>query len=416
MNRVLGAIVYNWPLKLAALALATLLYVGLIFSENATSKDVSVKIQLPTDLPLGTLVIGDPGEVTSVRMFIADPTNVVITSANFSATLDVSQIQPGPQAQSVRVIVTSADPRVQVLSAVPQFVSVRLEKVSTAKVPVDVVPGTLPDGFSIDKPKPAFSQAEVRGAQSDIDRVVLVRTIIPVDTSGLDVDSDFPLTPVDQLGEKVNGVEVEPATVHVTMAVYHDRRTASVPVVATVVGTPAEGFEVQKISLSDDVVSIQGDPENLANAPNARTLPVSLDGHSSDFDMTVGFDLPSGVTALTPESVTVHVALQAVTGSRNFQAGIALNGDRPDRAYSLSLPAATVTIGGSPQDLDRLNGAALTLLADVADLEPGVHVVTLRMTLQSGLTVVAISPATVTVTVTAAGASGAPGPSASGGG
>ena len=34
MRRILGRIVHNWPLKLAAVGLATLMYGGLAFSQN----------------------------------------------------------------------------------------------------------------------------------------------------------------------------------------------------------------------------------------------------------------------------------------------------------------------------------------------------------------------------------------------
>jgi type VI protein secretion system component VasF len=45
MTRLLGALTYNWPLKLMAVALATLLYAGLVVSQNAQTQPVSVQIQ-----------------------------------------------------------------------------------------------------------------------------------------------------------------------------------------------------------------------------------------------------------------------------------------------------------------------------------------------------------------------------------
>ena len=61
MSRLLGAIVYNWPLKLMALALATLLYAGLVVSQNVQARDVSVQIQ-SLNQPAGTILIGSLGE------------------------------------------------------------------------------------------------------------------------------------------------------------------------------------------------------------------------------------------------------------------------------------------------------------------------------------------------------------------
>src|SRR4051794_15800006 len=148
MSRILGALVYNWPLKLMAVALAALLYAGLVVSQNTQSHDVIVPIE-GANQPAGTILIGSLGEVSEIRYFVTDQSNVTISSSNFSAHVDLAQVQPGPAAQSVRVTVESADPRIQVLSQTPAFVSVKLEKVEPKVVPVVVVPGPVPSGLDI---------------------------------------------------------------------------------------------------------------------------------------------------------------------------------------------------------------------------------------------------------------------------
>ena len=412
MSRLLGAIVYNWPLKVMAIALAVLLYAGLVVSQNAQARDVSVPIQA-SNQPADTILIGSLGEVSEIRYFVTDQSNVTITSANFSAHVDLSNVQAGPQSQSIRVVVESADPRIQVLSATPAFVSVKLEQVEPKTVPVVVIPGPVPSGLDIRPPTQSIQTATVRGAESDIARVAQVRAVIPIDASGLGVDRDFPLAPVDALGDPVRGVDVEPSSVRVTMVVFKDRTTATVPIAPVVVGNLGAGFEVIRVSLSAPVVSLEGNAANLADIATARTLPVSIEGRTSDLDTTVSFDLPAGVSAVSPAQVGIHVFVRAITESRTFNAGIVITGTRPDRTYDLSLDQALVTIGGSPADLDRLSGATLTVSANVADLDTGVHSVTLALSVQAGLTVLAISPATVSVTVSPVTAP-APSPSRSG--
>lgn len=409
MSRLLGAIVYNWPLKLMALALATLLYAGLVVSQNSQSRDVSVQIQA-LNQPAGTILIGSLGEVSEIRYFVTDQSNVTVNSANFSAHVDLSQVQPGPESQSVRVAVESADPRIQVQSATPAFVSVKIEKIEPKEVTVVVVPGPIPAGLDIRLPEQSIRTATVRGAQSDVARVTQVRAIVPIDTSGVDIDRDFPLTPVDELGERVGGVDVEPSSVRVTMVVFKDRTTASVPIVPAIVGSLGEGFEVARVSVSVPVVSLEGDAADLANIATASTAPISIEGRTADLDTTVAFDLPPGVTAVAPQQVRVHVFIRAVTESRTFNAGVVLTGQRADRTYAVSLAQVQVTIGGSPADLDRLTGSTISVSANVAGLDVGTHQVTLTISVQAGLRVLAISPATATVIVTAAVA-----PSASGG-
>jgi YbbR domain-containing protein len=409
MRRLLGALVYNWPLKLMALALATLLYAGLVVSQNAQTQPVSVPID-GSNQPAGTILIGSLGEVSEIRYFVTDQSNVTITSANFSARVDLAQVQPGPQSQSLRVVVESADPRVQVLSATPAFVSVKLEQVEPKTVPVVVIPGTVPDGLDIKPPQQSIQTATVRGAQSDIARVTQVRAVVPVDTSGIDIDRDFPLSPVDELGEVVRGVDVEPSTVRVTMTVIKDRTTATVPIVPAIVGNLGAGFEVVRVTLSVPVVSLVGDAADLADIATASTQPISIEGRTSDLDTTVAFDLPQGVAAAAPQQVQVHVFVRAVTQSRTFNAGIVLSGQQANRTYTLSIDQTLVTIGGSPASLDTLSGATLVVTANVAGLDVGAHEVTMTLSVQAGLSVLAISPPTVTVTV-----SPVPAPTASGG-
>jgi YbbR domain-containing protein len=409
MSRLLGALTYNWPLKLMALALATLLYAGLVVSQNAQTRPVTVQIE-GANQPAGTILIGSLGEVSEISYLVTDQSNVTIASSNFSAHVDLAQVQPGPDSQSVRVVVESADPRIQVLSATPAFVSVKLEKVEPKVVPVVVVPGTVPNGLDIKPPVQSIQTATVRGAETDIARVTQVRAVVPIDTSGIDIDRDFPLSPVDALGEPVRGVDVEPSTVRVTLVVIKDETSATVPIAPKVVGNLGEGFEVARVSLSVPVVSLTGDALDLADIATVSTLPISIEGRTSDLDTTVLFDLPQGITAADPKQVQVHVFVRAVTESRTFNAGIVLTGQRADRTYGLSLGQVQVTIGGSPAFLDGLSGAGISVSANVAGLDVGEHQVTMSISLEAGLRVLAISPETVTVTVSPIAA-----PSASGG-
>jgi YbbR domain-containing protein len=166
------------------------------------------------------------------------------------------------------------------------------------------------------------------------------------------------------------------------------------------------------VSFSVPVVSLDGDAADLADITTASTQSISIEGRTTDLDTTVGFNLPQGIAAVAPQQVEVHVFVRAVTASRTFNAGIVPTGQRADRVYSLSIGQTQVTIGGSPAHLDELSGAALTVSANVAGLDVGTHQVTLTISVEAGLSVLAISPATVTVTVTSAvapSASAAPG-------
>jgi YbbR domain-containing protein len=399
VSRVLRAIVYNWPLKLAAIALATLLYAGLVVSQNAQSRDVGVQIQAVNQKP-NTILIGGLGDIQQVRYFVTNNTDVTVSSASFVASVDLSNVVPGPLTQSVRVNVESPDPRIQVLSAVPAYVAVRLENVASKDVPVVVVPGTLPPGLQVFPPVASIQRVTVRGAKSDVDRVTAARAAVPIDASGIDINREFVLTPVDNLGEIVRGVDVEPATVNVAMRVFKDRRTATVPVRPNIAGNPANGYEVARIVIIPPVITVQGDPADLANVATADTAPVTIEGRTTDLDVDVPLALPTGVSSTNATTVHIHVVIQAITESRNFTAGVTLVGARTDRAYVLPVDRVVVTISGTQNDLDSLSGTNIVVSADVTSLDVGTHTVPLKVQIPAGLTVVATSPPDIAVQIT----------------
>ena len=68
MRRILEIVLHNWPLKLAAVGLATVLYGGLVLSQGARTFDGQVPIRPPV-IPPGMWLLEQPPPVTSIRYF-----------------------------------------------------------------------------------------------------------------------------------------------------------------------------------------------------------------------------------------------------------------------------------------------------------------------------------------------------------
>ena len=71
MPRVLRFFVHNWPLKVAAIALATLLYGGLVLSQTTQDFTSPVPIQI-ANAPTDVVVLTDTGATTRIR-YVAPP-------------------------------------------------------------------------------------------------------------------------------------------------------------------------------------------------------------------------------------------------------------------------------------------------------------------------------------------------------
>jgi YbbR domain-containing protein len=400
----------NWPLKLAAILLATLLYSGLVLSQSTQVFGQSVRIDVVGESE-DVVLLTNVGDVDLIR-YIAPPT-VRVDSSRFEATIDLSGVEPSDQPISVPVEVRPIDPRITVLSVEPARVEIILARVESKQVDVVVQPGVVPAGLLIAEPVADPAVVDVRGAKPDLDRVIAVEARIQVEPSGLDFDRDTDLVPVDSRGEEVLGVDVNPATTRVAIDVFTDSDSRTLPVRPTITGTPAADYELASVAVTPLVVTVSGDAQVLAALAAIDTQPIPISGRRESLQANVALQLPEGVTSLTPE-VQVTLALRRIVESRTFGAGIVLEGARPDRTYQLSADRVLVTLSGSPGQLAVLAGEAFVVTADVSAFEPGIHEVTLDPVVPESIAVVAVNPATVLVTVgVPAAASPAGGPSAS---
>ena len=398
-RRILGGIVHNWPLKLAAIVLASLLYVGLVATQDSNTFPGPIPVTW-VNKPDGTIVINQLKPVDEVRYYA--PTDLGrLTADDFRATVDLSSVPATGTATSVRVSVVAVNPLVTILDMRPRSINVWLDKEVSITVPVNVVRGASPPGVDVGDTTYTPLQVTVTGPSTAVKKVVSVRVDVALDPSGLDYDQEVQGTPVDANGAQVIGVELSPRTVHVTIPLYKNKQSRSVPVNPVLTGEPAPGFRVAGIDVTPLTVTLEGDADQLAKITSADTAPVPIYGATRNVTQKVAFSLPTGVTPLGATTVAVTVRIEAVTDTRTFAAGLRLDGGDPTLMYQISAQSVLLTVYGSTADLDRLGSSAITVGLDVSGMGPGKHQVTLVPAVPSGVTVVTIDPPSVTVTITA---------------
>lgn len=397
MSRIVWLVVHNWPLKLGAVILATLLYSGLVLSENTRTFTGSVPIE-GVDQPASWILLTDLPDVVRIRYF-APSDGIQLDSSSFRATVDLADVDPTADRVSVRVRVEAIDPTIQVLDYEPSRINIQLDEVIRRDVPIVIETGDVPPGLDVREAQLSADTATVVGPASVVLRAAAVVARVRIDPSGIDIDRDVDLVAVDDLGQALSRVDVEPASVHVVIAVFTDRQTRSLSVNPIITGTPAAGFEVATVSVEPVVVGVEGDADQLAALTRLDTVPISISGISSDQERTVVLALPAGILALGDDALRVTITLRPVTATRTFSAGIVLTGTASGSAYALSVDRVLVTVGGSVADLDRLSASTFTVSVDVTGLGFGAHDLAVGANLAAGLTLVAVSPASVTVTV-----------------
>lgn len=399
MRGLAAFLVRNWPLKIAALALATLLYTGLALSQGADVFRERIPI-FPENQPEDAVLLTPLSElvVTSVS-YVATRDVGTLSADDFRATIDLSGVDPAGGPESVPVRVRSLVPGIVVSSVVPQRVQVELDPLVERTVPVDVDLGPPPENSEVGAPTADPATVTVTGAQSVVEQVVAARATVPLDPNGLDFGSDVQLIPVDRDGRELQ-VDVSPQQARITVPVTTPLRQRTLPVNPVMTGNVPSGIRIESIEVMPSVVTVEGDADDLATLTAADTVPISLSGLSEDLDREVALALPERVRPVDVASIRVVIRLEVVTDTRSFGAAIRVVGGAPGTSVSTPTTRVAVALFGPVSLLDELADRPLLATADAGNLGPGQHEVRLQVTdLPPDVSVADISPPIVIVTV-----------------
>ena len=228
VKRAIRFFTENTGLKLTALGMAILLWMGVRASEpeQARFPGIPVEVDLrdpdwqlagePEPPTVTVTVLGPTGELMSMA---SDPPRIVVPVERVTDTLE-SQVMP---LQWVQLPAGIRDARV--LDLRPDTIRLRYERLASSTLPVRVLTsGSLPEGYTLMTPvrtNPAVVVARgPRPRLGEVDSIPLV----PVDLSGLRTTTNVP-TRVDTAA--VAGLQILPGEVNVILRVVAD--SAAVP-------------------------------------------------------------------------------------------------------------------------------------------------------------------------------------------
>jgi YbbR domain-containing protein len=393
----------NWALKLGAVALATILYTGLVFSGSFSDKTFPGVPITALSQPEGTYLLTQQLGTVDIRYRSATEPAVTVTAESFAVSIDLAtyDMAQAPQVQSLKIHVRPLTDGLEVLSFTPNAISVALDRLDEVQVRVSVDSGVVPPGLEISTPQISTAQVTASGPRSLLDRVDRALATVRIDPSGIDCCGQVDLVPVDVDGRRVESVELNPSTVRVEIDVSTVETSRTVPIRPLLVGAPAAGFEVGTVTADPAVVTLRGAPEVLASIAEVLTEPISLAGTNATLRATGKLVLPDGARLADPAAAepTIVVQIRESVATRTLLLGLVCTGAPPGSACLPQLDQVAAVVTGTVSALDALNVADLTAVLAAAGLGPGDHLIQPTVALPKGVTLVSISPLSVTVTI-----------------
>ncbi len=366
-----GLVTRDFPLKAAALAISVLAFVVVAESTpDEATQTYKVAVERP-EVPAGYVLRGTLGEV-AVKLRGPAPGVAKLGPADLHPTLDLSAADfTRSDAQDVPVRVPLNDQAI-VAQTDPVAVSVRIEKVVSRSLTVQV-------RFANDPPKgfmpgtPTFSTSEVRltGAQSLVANVAAAFATIRFGDTPIDISTSAAVVPVDAAGSAVEGVQADPPSVQVGVAVLSTSSTRTVPVLWSLRGSVAPGFWISRVTTDPVALPVQGAPAALAALERLDTAPIDVSGLNANRSFRVPLILPAGAVTVTG----VGAGLAADTDPRTID----------------------VVVAGPLATLAALD--ALTATVDASGKTAGIGPADVVLRLPAGVTAISLQPARVTLTI-----------------
>lgn len=311
MKRVIDFLRRNWPLRLGAILLATVLYTGLVLGQNVRTWTGEVPIERIRQ-PSNVTLVSEIPPVTLIRY--RAPIDVLLSPNLFAANVDLSGVAPvsGGPPIAVPVTLVSLDQRVQIVDFQPREVQVQLDPVEERTLAITVALGTVPEGVTVGSPQVEPSAVTLRGAASRVGSVNQVVARVSIDASALNVDRDVDLVAVDGNGNPVPGVEIDPERARVRVAVARELATRTLPVVPILTGAPAAGYRITAISVEPLIVTLSGEAATIGGLEGAPTEAINVEGRTTDLEAIVNLDLPEGVSVIGTDQVRVVLTIDAL--------------------------------------------------------------------------------------------------------
>jgi diadenylate cyclase len=350
-------------LLLMSLALTLVVWTFVLQQTNALElarvEGIPVRVE---GLPAGTKLTPDPPSVVSA--VIQTPSDVLPTLSNqsFQATITIEQQEPGLYRLPVEV--ESSVDQVLVMSVEPEAVDLQVVPIISRTVPVLV---QIPDPQSLSAayelvgtPAATPATAQVEGPAPLVENVQHAQASVSVANVNTSVRGDRPLAAVDDQGQVVTGVSVNPTQAKVNVNIRQRVDARDVSVQANLTGTPPADYQLRSVSVAPASVTLQGSANELANIGSVvNTVPLDISQITGDTTLQAALDLPPNVQALDSNgqpvpAVAVTVRVSPLTGNLTIS--------RPVEVINAT-PALTITV--IPERVDLLLSGPLPVLDNI---------------------------------------------------
>lgn len=397
-------------LKIISLVFAIFIWAYVIADENPvrtmTLKSVPVSITGIEQMTAQGYTIDTDSIPKEVDLIIqaGQDSHRSINVNTVRAFVDLSQINSvGETELTVQTTVSISGATVQ--RKTPATVIVKVEKYSSKTVPVSyVMSGTASEGLHVGEPVLENDQITIKGNESSIANVT--HAVVDISIDGLKENSVQAYEP--RLLDKNNSeVSVNCSGKDIPSVIASIKVSAKKTVKFDLEGSiqqimdVADGYTVKNLTPDPETFELIGNVGALSTIDSIVIYPVSLQGASSGKLITAQIKLPTGVSSLSGNEVTLYVQIEENAGDKVFE-NIEIKKVNLENGYDAILrdKYTDVHVTGPTTVVEALKRGDISVYVDLTGLGPGAYNLPVRIESIPGIENDMISLEITTVSVT----------------
>lgn len=391
----------NAALMILALALAALSWIVAVEEEDPTREErypQAIPVA-PPEPPDGMIIVGEFDEYVQVTLRAPESVWRTLTLDDFTATVDLANLEPGAREAPIRVTLNKNPARLLLVE--PEHVTIELEPKTeisvSAHVQIEGEPalGYIRRSISVDT-----RQVTVSGPASFVTQVLTVSTRISVQDASADVEGEYKLQPLGADGEPVPNVTLTPEKINARIPIELSGYYRSLAVKVVLEGNTAPGYFNPSIAIDPPAVTVFGTPGVIAALPGfIETEAINVEQAQADVIVRPALIVPPNVAVVSGQQVEVSIFIESIQSSLTVEIVPEIQGLEPGFTTTISPETVEIILSGPLPLLEALVANDVRVILDLFGLERGTHQVEPQVVVPEGATAQSILPPTVQVEI-----------------
>ncbi|HHY78305.1 MAG TPA: hypothetical protein GX498_07360 [Clostridiales bacterium] len=379
--------------RVLSVLLATMLWLYVITEQNpVVYKDITLPVRIigvETLAANNITIIDNASYNVSLRLKGNKNTLDRISNTSLNASADIrGQREKGEFYVPIQISGLPAG--VDIISMSPNSVKLNFDNVVSIAMPVSInITGNPLQGMAAMTPSINPGEVTIKGAESIVNKVKKALVDYDISSSSETIRKNMTVKLLDEAGKTIEGLEVSPKAVDVTIPIEY---TKIVEIEPDVVVNPAPGYIITNISTNPKEIHIVGNKDLLDKLDSIKTERIEIRDAKAFVEQQVSLMLPEGIElANKKETVRLRINVEKIIEKPLEVTNISVR-NLSDNLTAEFMPVKVQVTARGPETIVNAWDVNNSFYVDAANLGQGIHMLEIKYEKPAEIEILMLEP------------------------